>query len=72
MTPLFVCQDSSFCVLAVDFKNLFMKEALFRQIKEQGKAVIKKVTSQLTDEFLKLLKIAKVSFNTLNGLLMEV
>jgi hypothetical protein len=46
----------------VDFKNLFRKEALFRQIKEQGKAVIKKITSQLTEEFLKLLRIAKVGF----------
>lgn len=50
-----------FCwFFAVDFKSLFSKEALYRKIKEQGKSVIKQVTSQLIDEFLKLLKIAKV------------
>lgn len=51
----------SFCwFFTVDFKSLFSKEALYRKIKEQGKSVIKQVTSQLIDEFLKLLKIAKV------------
>ena len=45
----------------MDYKSLFSKEALYKKIKEQGKAVIKRVTSQLIDEFLKLLKIAKVS-----------
>lgn len=48
------------CFFAVDFKSLFSKEALYRKIKEQGKSVIKQVTSQLIDEFMKLLKIAKV------------
>lgn len=48
---------------SVDFKSLFSKEALYRKIKEQGKSVIKQVTSQLIDEFLKLLKIAKVKTN---------
>ena len=48
----------------MDFKSLFLKEALYKKIREQGKSVIKQVTSQLTDEFVKLLKIAKVRVNS--------
>ncbi|XP_062579219.1 uncharacterized protein LOC134241150, partial [Saccostrea cucullata] len=55
--------DGSLLWPKLDFKKLFLKEALYKHIKEQGKSVIKGVTSKLMDEFLKLLKMDKEKLN---------
>lgn len=54
----------------MDYRSLFTKEALSRRIKEKGKSILKVVTSQLMDEFLKLFKIDKVGYGKKNSLSM--
>ena len=47
---------------SVDFKKLFDKQAFLKQIKEQGKALVKTAASELAKEFLSTLGLPEVLY----------